>query len=60
MRALVLIERFDQRLHDGDCTVEGARIAPGFEVMSFGNMPMTEFGGLVFVLAEMYAQLRLE
>ena len=35
VRALAVVERRNQRLHDADRTVVGARIAPGFEVVRF-------------------------
>ena len=50
--ALAVVERLDQRLNDADGAVVGAGIAPGFEIVSFGNVPLAEFAGLVAMGAE--------
>ena len=52
MRGLALVERRDEWLDDGNRTIEGARVRPGFEVVRFGNVPVAEFRSLVFVIAE--------
>ena len=46
-------ERLDHRLHDRDGAVEGASVAPAFERMRFGRMPMTKFRRLVAIQTEM-------
>src|ERR1019366_5018345 len=45
------VERLDERLLDGDGAVEGAGVAPGFQVMRFGQEPLADRRGFVFVLA---------
>ena len=40
-RARIRIERRDQRLHDAGCSIITARVAPAFQIMRFGQMPVT-------------------
>src|SRR2546421_1846853 len=47
-----VIERRDQRLNHAEGTVESARIAPGFQVVRFGDVPVAEFGSLVKMRAD--------
>src|SRR2546429_10032773 len=54
--ALSAIERGDQRLHNANRAVISASIAPGFEVVSFIDVPVAELRGLVLVEAGMYTQ----
>ncbi len=57
MNGAAKIERQDQRLHDGDGAVVGPGIAPGFQEMRFGNVPLAQFRGLVGVEPHVDAQL---
>ena len=54
-----VIQRLDERLLDGHGAVEGAGIAPGFEVMGLGKVPLAQLGGLVVVEAEVHADAGL-
>src|SRR5208282_5716241 len=47
-----VIERRDQRLNNGRGAVVSASIAPRFQVMRFGNMPVAIGGSLVEVRAK--------
>src|SRR6267143_2474751 len=47
-----VIERRDQRLNHAQGTVESASVAPGFEVMRFGDVPVAKFRSLVKMRAE--------
>lgn len=47
--AFCIEDGFDKGLGDGDGAVEGADVAPGFEVMRRRNMPCAELCGFVFV-----------
>src|SRR5207244_11738434 len=38
------------------CNVVSRRVAPGFEVMRLGNMPMTERRGFIVVETQVHAQ----
>ena len=60
VRGAPVIKRRDQRLDDAHGAVVSARIAPGFEVMSFRNVPVAELRGLVVLQAEMNSQADLE
>src|SRR5205085_3617247 len=42
VRGLALVERLDQRLHDGHRAVVRARIAPALEWMGRRDVPVTE------------------
>ena len=46
------VERSDQRLDHAERAVECARIAPGFEVMRFGDVPVAKFGSFIEMRAE--------
>ena len=52
MRRLAAIKRGDQRLGNRCGPVKGARVAPGFEVMGFGQMPMAQARRLVLIKAQ--------
>ncbi len=52
VRGLAAIQRLDQRLNDAHCAVIGAGIAPRFEIVRFGNVPLAKFGGLVAMRTE--------
>ena len=56
VRALAVVERRDQRLHDAHRAVIGAGVAPGFEIVRLVHVPLAEFGGLVLVKPEMHAE----
>ena len=56
MRGLAVVKRFDQRLDDRDRAVVGTRVAPRFEKMRGGNMPVTQLRRFILVLAEMNAK----
>jgi len=43
------VQRRNQRLHDGDGAVPGARVAPALEVVGRGNVPQAEARRLVVV-----------
>ena len=47
------IERLDQRLLNGNCPIISAPIAPRFQVMGFGNLPLAEGAGLIGMGAKM-------
>src|SRR5580658_5519639 len=49
------IKRLNQRLLQGNGTVESAPIAPRFQVMRFGEPPLADFRSLVFVKTEVHA-----
>ena len=51
-RGMRVIERRDQRLNHAERTVESARVAPGLEVVRFGDVPIAEFGSLVKMRAD--------
>src|SRR2546430_4305414 len=51
-RGVRVVQRRNERLNHAESAIEGARIAPGFEVVRFGDMPIAEFGGLVKVRAD--------
>ena len=53
------IQRLDQRLLNGDRAVEGARIAPGFQVVRLRQVPLADLGGLVVVQAQVDAHAGL-
>ena len=57
MGALAAVERLNQRLNDADRAVVGAGIAPGFEIVRFGNVPLAKLGGLVAMRAEKHFQI---
>ena len=42
-----MVERRDQGLNHAERAVESARIAPGFEVMGFSNVPVAKFRSFV-------------
>ena len=56
LRRAAVVERLDQRLLDGDRAIEGARVAPGFQVMRLRQVPLADFGSLVLVQAQVRAQ----
>ena len=56
VRALAVVQRRDQRLHDAHRAVVGARVAPGFEIVRLVHVPLAEFGGLVLIEPEMHAE----
>ena len=56
VRALTVIERRDQRLHDAYRAVVGAGVAPGFEIVGLVHVPLAEFRSLVLIEAEMNPQ----
>src|SRR5208337_2511110 len=60
VRGLALVKRGNERLDDTYGPVEGPDIAPRLEIMCLGDVPMTEFSGLVFVRPEMDSQANLE
>ncbi len=51
-----LVKRLDQRLGDGGGAVEGTRVAPGFQVMRFGQMPVALPRRLILKKAQMNAK----
>ncbi len=51
-----LIQRLDQRLHQCHRAVEGAGIAPAFQIVRFRYMPVTFNGGLILIETEMNSQ----
>ena len=51
---LAAVERRDQRLHDRRGAVERERVAPGFQEVRLGDVPLTLFGGLVVLEREMH------
>src|SRR5687767_15387807 len=53
VNATAVVERLDERLNDRDCTVVGPRVAPGLEIVFFGDVPMTKLARLV----EMHAKV---
>src|SRR4029453_15268841 len=53
------VQRIDQRLKNGDRTVRRARIAPGFQVMSRRNVPVTQPRCFVFEEPEMNSKANL-
>ena len=55
MRRLATVKRLDQRLHDRDSAVVRTRVAPRFEIVSGGHVPVTHLRSFVFVLAEVNA-----
>src|SRR6185503_18708376 len=57
VRRFAFIKRFDQRLNDRHGAVVRTRVAPRFEIVRSGYVPVTEVRSLVFVLAEMNAEL---
>ena len=56
---LPLVERSDQGLLDRRGPVKRLEVAPRFEAMGLGNMPVAELGRLVVVKPEMDAELDL-
>ena len=54
-----LVERLDQRLHDRGRAVEGAGVAPRFQVVGLGQMPVALPRRFVLVEAQMDAQRHL-
>ena len=53
VRCLSAVERIDQRLHDGNRSVVGARIGPGLKRVRGGNVPVGDRARLVHVRTEM-------
>src|SRR5690242_6340749 len=53
------VERRDERLNDADGAVISAGIAPGFEVVRFGNVPVAILRSLVEMRADMNDGLNL-
>ena len=51
-RGLAAIKRRDQRLDKTNRAVESANIAPGFQIVRFGNIPHALQRGLVGIKAE--------
>src|ERR1700743_1144431 len=43
----------DQWLYDGGRAIKGAGIAPGFQEMAFGNVPVTKLSRFVLMRTEM-------
>ena len=56
VRALAVVERRDQRLHDAHRAVVGAGIAPGLQIVRFVHVPLAEFRGFVLIKPEMHAE----
>ena len=56
---LSLVERGDQGLLDRHRSVKRLEVAPRFEAMGFGNMPLAELGRLIVIQAEVDAKLDL-
>ena len=59
VRGAAVVERLDERLLDGNRAIEGARVAPTFQVMRLGQTPLADFGGLVLVKAQVRAHAGL-
>ena len=57
VRRMVIVQRRNQGLNDSDGAVEGAAIAPGFQRMGGGGVPMAKLGGFILVQAGVNAQL---
>ena len=51
VRRVRVVERRDERLHQRHRPVVRARIAPGFERVRVGDVPVREFGRLVLIEA---------
>ena len=56
VRGLPAVERRDERLDDRRRAVMSARVAPRFEEVRLGNVPVAQCRCLVFVQAEVHAQ----
>ena len=56
---LALVERSDQRLLDRRRPVKRPQVAPRFEAMGLGDMPVAELGRLIVIEPEVDAQLDL-
>ena len=51
-RAFPAIERRNQRLHNADSSIVGARIAPSFEIMGFVHVPVAKLRSLIVMKTE--------
>ena len=56
VRALTVVERRDQRLHDAYRAVVGAGIAPRFEIVRLVHVPLAEFRGLVLIKPQVHPE----
>ena len=52
LHTAAVVKRLDQRLNDRDRPVVRTGIAPRFEIMLFGDMPMAKFPGFVQMISE--------
>src|SRR4029453_12461908 len=52
MWGFAAVERLDEWLNNRNSAIEGARVAPAFQIMRFGNMPMANARRLILVEAE--------
>jgi hypothetical protein len=53
---VAVVQRGDQRLHDGSGSVISLGIAPAFERVAGRNVPVREIGGFILIEAEVNAQ----
>ncbi len=56
VRALAVVQRGNQRLHDAHRAVVSAGVAPGLEIVGLVHVPLAEFRGLVLVETEVHPQ----
>ena len=55
-RSAGLVQWLNQGLHDGDCAIVSAGVAPGFQVVGFGDVPQTMFGCFVPIQTQIDAE----
>src|SRR5713226_5151 len=60
MERSAAVERSYKRLHDAYGAVVRASITPGFQEISLGDVPMTEFSSFIVVETAMNAQRHLK
>src|SRR5215510_9202412 len=53
---LAFVQRLNERLNDRDGAVVSTRIAPGFEIMRFGDMPVAVRRSFVILLRQMHPE----
>src|SRR5215472_3045333 len=60
MRRLAVVKRRNEGLNNGGCPIVSASIAPGFQVMRLGDVPVADRRGFVFVVAKMKPRVDLQ
>ncbi len=60
IRGVAIVERLDERLNHAYRAIERARIAPGFQEMRGGDVPVAQLRGFVVIEAGMHARFNFQ